>query len=92
MDGKISFETVEDFQMNQSRLHTALLPEQKDDVDPNTISPPGSRRSGASGAGSQRWQGRLVSLNGPRAPRDIVLPDNYAVCGPRLAKDVPGRL
>ena len=31
-DGKISFETVEDFQINQSRK-IRLLPEQKEDVD-----------------------------------------------------------
>ena len=35
-DGKISFEVVEDFQIAQSRK-IRLLPEQKDDVDPNVV-------------------------------------------------------
>jgi tetratricopeptide (TPR) repeat protein len=90
-DGKISFETVEDFQINQSRK-IRLLPEQKDDVDPAVVrklpkidlSQPSLIRNDGTG--------RLVSLNGPRAPRDIVLPENYALRAPTPAKDVPGRL
>ncbi len=35
-DGKISFESVEDFQINGSRK-IRLLPEQTDDVDPNAV-------------------------------------------------------
>ena len=35
-DGKISFESVEDFQINGSRK-IRLLPEQTDDIDPNVV-------------------------------------------------------
>ena len=36
--------------------------------------------------------GRMVNLNGPKAPRDIVLPENYTLRAITPAKDVPGRL
>ncbi|HVO98719.1 MAG TPA: hypothetical protein VMT15_11665 [Bryobacteraceae bacterium] len=90
-DGKIVFETAEDFQINQSRrIH--LLPEQREDVDPNAIRR--LTRIDLAQAGVIRNDGtsRVVSLNGPNEPRDIVLPDNYSLRGSTPAKDVPGRL
>src|SRR5580692_8733470 len=90
-DGKISFETVEDFQINNSRK-IRLLPEQTDDVDPNTVRKLSKIDMAQAGLLRNDGTGRLVNLNGPRAPRDIVLPENYSLRAPTAAKDVPGRL
>jgi hypothetical protein len=90
-DGKISFETVEDFQINGSRK-IRLLPEQKEDVDPNVVRRLAKIDIAQAGLIRNDGTGRLVSLNGPRAPRDIVLPENYALRAITPAKDVPGRL
>ncbi len=90
-DGKIVFETAEDFQINQSR-RVRLLPEQKDDVDPNAIRRLARVDLAQAGVIRNDGTGRVVSLNGPNAPRDIVLPDNFSLRGPTPAKDVPGRL
>jgi hypothetical protein len=90
-DGKISFEAVEDFQINGSRK-IRLLPEQTDDVDPNTVRKLSKIDMAQAGLLRNDGTGRLVNLNGPRAPRDIVLPENYSLRAPTAAKDVPGRL
>jgi tetratricopeptide (TPR) repeat protein len=90
-DGKISFEHVEDFQVNQSRK-IRLLPEQKDDVDPNVLRKLGKIDMAQAGLIRNDGTGRLVSLNGPRAPRDVVLPENFAIRASTPAKEVPGRL
>ena len=90
-DGKISFETVEDFQVNGSRK-IRLLPEQTDDVDPNVVRKLSKIDVAQAGLLRSDATGRLVSLNGPRAPRDIVLPENYSIRTSTPAKDVPGRL
>ncbi len=90
-DGKISFETVEDFQINGSRK-IRLLPEQIDDVDPNAVRRLSKIDMAQAALIRNDGTGRLVSLNGPRAPRDIVLPENYALRVPTPVKDVPGRL
>jgi len=90
-DGKISFESVEDFQINGSRK-IRLLPEQTDDVDPNVVRKLSKVDMAQAGLIRSDGTGRVVSLNGPRAPRDIVLPENYNLRTPTPAKDVPGRL
>jgi tetratricopeptide (TPR) repeat protein len=90
-DGKISFEAVEDFQINGSRK-IRLLPEQKEDVDPNVVRRLAKVDIAQAGLIRNDGTGRVVSLNGPRAPRDIVLPENYALRAMTPAKDVPGRL
>jgi tetratricopeptide (TPR) repeat protein len=90
-DGKISFETVEDFQINGSRK-IRLLPEQADDVDPNAVRRLSKIDMAQATLLRNDGSGRMVNLNGPRAPRDIVLPENYALRAPTPAKDVPGRL
>ncbi|MGA3188241.1 MAG: tetratricopeptide repeat protein [Bryobacteraceae bacterium] len=90
-DGKISFEPVDDFQINQSRK-IRLLPEQKDDVDPNVVRRLNKVDLAQAGLIRNDGTGRLVSLNGPGAARDIVLPENYNLRGPTPAKEVPGRL
>ncbi len=90
-DGKIAFEAVEDFQVNGSR-RIRLLPEQKDDVDPNAIRRLTRIDLAQAGVIRNDGSGRLVSLNGPHAPRDIVLPENYNIRTPLSAKEVPGRL
>ena len=90
-DGKISFETVEDFQVNGSRK-IRLLPEQTDDVDPNVVRKLSKIDMAQAALIRNDGTGRLVNLNGPRAPRDIVLPENYSLRAPTAAKDVPGRL
>jgi hypothetical protein len=90
-DGKISFEVVEDFQIAQSRK-IRLLPEQKDDVDPNVVRKLGKTDMAQAGLIRNDGTARLVSLNGPRSPRDVVLPENYSLRAPTPAKEVPGRL
>ena len=90
-DGKISFETVEDFQINGSRKIRLLL-EQKDDVDPNVVRRLAKIDIAQAGLIRNDGTGRLVSLIGPGAPRDIVLPENYTLRAMTAAKDVPGRL
>jgi len=90
-DGKISFETVEDFQINGSRK-IRLLAEQKEDVDPNLVRRLAKIDIAQAGLIRNDGTGRLVSLNGPGAPRDVVLPENYALRAMTPAKDVPGRL
>jgi hypothetical protein len=90
-DGKISFETVEDFQINGSRK-IRLLPEQKDDVDPNVVRRLAKIDIAQVGLIRNDGTGRVVSLNGPGAPRDVVLPENYTLRAMTPAKDVPGRL
>jgi tetratricopeptide (TPR) repeat protein len=90
-DGKISFEQVEDFQINQSR-RIRLLPEQKDDIDPNALRRLTRIDLAQAGLIRNDGTGRLVSLNGPKAPRDIVLPENFTLRAVTPAKDVPGRL
>lgn len=90
-DGKISFESVEDFQINGSRK-IRLLSEQKDDVDPNIVRKLQKTDMAQAGLIRSDGAGRVVSLNGPRAPRNIVLPENYSLRAPTPAKDVPGRL
>lgn len=90
-DGKIVFETAEDFQINQSR-RVRLLPEQKDDVDPNAIRRLARVDLAQAGVIRNDGTGRIVSLNGPNAPRDIVLPDNFSLRGSTPVNDVPGRL
>ncbi len=90
-DGKISFETGDDFQINGSRK-IRLLPEQKEDVDPNVVRRLAKIDIGQAGLIRNDGTGRLVSLNGPGAPRDIVLPENYTLRAMTPAKDVPGRL
>jgi tetratricopeptide (TPR) repeat protein len=90
-DGKISFEAVDDFQINGGRK-IRLLPEQADDVDPNAIRRLPKIDIAQAGLIRNDATGRLVSLNGPRAPRDIVIPENYNPHAPTPAKDVPGRL
>lgn len=90
-DGKISFEVVEDFQVNGSRK-VRLLPEQADDVDPNVVRRLAKTDLAQAGLIRTDGTGRLVSLNGPRAPRDVVLPENFNLRAPTPAKDVPGRL
>lgn len=74
-DGKIVFEAVDDVQINQSR-RVRLAPE-KSDTDPRRLP-----RVDLAQAGVLRGEaGRVVSLSGPNAPREIVLADNLA---PRL--------
>ena len=90
-DGKISFEQVEEFQINQSR-RIRLLPEQKDDIDPTALRRLTRIDLAQAGLIRNDGTGRLVSLNGPKAPRDIVLPDNFSLRAATPAKDVPGRL
>jgi tetratricopeptide (TPR) repeat protein len=90
-DGKISFEAVEDFQINQSRK-IRLLPEQKDDVDPNALRRLNKVDLAQAGLIRNDGTGRLVSLDGPGAPREIVLPENYNLRAPTPVKEVPGRL
>jgi hypothetical protein len=90
-DGKILFESVEDFQINGSR-RIRLLPEQTDDVDPNVFRRLARIDMAQAGLIRNDGTGRVVSLNGPRAPRDIVLPENFNIRTPTPAKDVPGRL
>jgi hypothetical protein len=90
-DGKISFEAVEDFQINQSRK-IRLLPEQKDDVDPSAIRKLNKIDLTQAGLIRNDGTGRLLSLNGPGAPRDVVIPENYSIRTPTAAKEVPGRL
>ncbi len=90
-DGKISFESVEDFQINGSRK-IRLLPEQTDDVDPNVVRKLSKVDVAQAGLIRNDGTGRIVSLNGSRAPRDIVLPENYNLRAPTPAKEVPGRL
>ncbi len=90
-DGKVSFETVEDFQINGSRK-IRLLPEQSDDVDPNVVRKLAKEDMAQAGLIRNDGTGRLVSLNGPGAPRDIVLPENFSLRSPTPVKDVPGRL
>jgi tetratricopeptide (TPR) repeat protein len=90
-DGKISFEAVEDFQINQSRK-IRLLPEQKDDVDPNALRKLNKIDLAQAGLIRNDGTGRLVSLNGPGAPRDIVVPENLNIRTSTPVKDVPGRL
>jgi tetratricopeptide (TPR) repeat protein len=90
-DGKIFFEAVEDFQINQSRK-IRLLPEQKDDVDPNLVRRLNKIDLGQAGLIRNDGTGRLVSLNGAGAPREIILPENYNLRAPTPAKDIPGRL
>jgi len=90
-DGKVSFETVEDFQVNGSRK-IRLLAEQKDDVDPNVVRKLAKIDISQAGLIRNDGTGRLVSLSGPRAPRDVVLPENYTLRAMTPAKDVPGRL
>jgi hypothetical protein len=90
-DGKISFEAVEDFQINGSRK-IRLMAEQKEDVDPNLVRRLAKIDIAQAGLIRNDGTGRLVSLNGPGAPRDVVLPENYALRAMTPAKDVPGRL
>jgi len=90
-DNKISFESVEDFQINGSRK-IRLLPEQSDDVDPNLVRKLSKIDLAQAGLIRNDGTGRMVSLNGPRAPRDIVLPENYNLRASTPAKEVPGRL
>ena len=90
-DGKISFEQVEDFQVNQSRK-IRLLPEQKEDVDPNVVRRLAKTDMSQAGLIRIDGAGRVVSLNGSRAPRDIVLPENFSLRAPAPSKEVPGRL
>jgi tetratricopeptide (TPR) repeat protein len=90
-EGKISFETAEDFQINGSR-RIRLLPEQTDDVDPNVVRRLARIDMAQAALIRNDGTGRLVSLNGPRAPRDIVLPETFSIRAPTPAKDVPGRL
>jgi hypothetical protein len=82
---------VEDFQVNGSR-RIRLLPEQTDDVDPNVFRRLTRTDMAQAGLIRNDGTGRLVSLNGPRAPRDIVLPENLNIRTPTPVKDVPGRL
>jgi tetratricopeptide (TPR) repeat protein len=90
-DGKISFESVEDFQINGSRK-IRLLAEQKDDVDPNAVRRLAKIDIAQAGLIRNDGTGRLVNLNGPGAPRDIVLPENYTLRAMTPVKEVPGRL
>lgn len=90
-DGRISFEAVEDFQVGQSRK-IRLLPEQKDDVDPNLVRKLAKIDLAQAGLVRNDGTGRLVSLTGPGAPRNVILPENYSLRAPTPAKDVPGRL
>ncbi len=90
-DGKISFEQVEDFQINQSR-RIRLLPEQKDDVDPAAVRRLARIDMNQASLIRSDGTGRLVNLNGPDAPRDIVLPENYTLRVSMPAREVPGRL
>jgi hypothetical protein len=74
-DGKVVFEAVDDVQINQSR-RVRLAPE-KSDADPRRLP-----RVDLAQAGVLRGEGgRVVSLSGPNAPRQVVLADNLA---PRL--------
>ncbi len=90
-EGKISFEQVEDFQINQSRK-IRLLPEQKDDIDPSAVRRLAKTDVSQANLIRNDGTGRIVNLNGPKAPRDIVLPENYTLRAFTPAKDVPGRL
>jgi tetratricopeptide (TPR) repeat protein len=91
-DGKISFESVEDFQINGSRK-IRLLPEQTTgDVDPNVVRKLAKIDMAQASLIRNDGSGRVVNLNGPKAPRDVVLPENYNLRAAAPAKEVPGRL
>jgi hypothetical protein len=90
-DGKIAFETVEDFQINGSRK-IRLLPEQSDAVDPNVVRRLPKIDMAQATLLRGEASGRIVNLNGPRTPRDIVLPENPTLRAPTPVKDVQGRL
>lgn len=89
-DGKIAFEVIDDFQINQSR-RIRLLPEQQGDVDPNTVRRLPHVDMAQAGLIRNDGSGRIVSLNGAGS-RDIVLPDNYSPRGATPARDIPGPL
>jgi len=88
--GKISFQAVEDFQINSSKK-IKLLPETKGAVDPNTVKR--LQKVEISQAGLIRMDGsHLIHLGGTGSTREIVLPENFALKSPTNIADVPGRL
>lgn len=90
-DGKISFQAVEDFQVN-GRGKVKLLPEAKGDIDPNTIKRLQKIELRQAGIIRNDGTGRLVKLNGKGMSRDVVLPEDFSLKAPAKAAEVPGRL
>jgi tetratricopeptide (TPR) repeat protein len=79
-DGKISFEAADDFQMNGSRK-IRLAPEGTGAADPDAIRRLPKIDIAQAGLLRGDPSGRIFSLNGPRVPRDLVLPENPSASG-----------
>jgi len=88
--GQITFQAVEDFQVNQSKK-IKLLPDPKGKVDPNAVKR--LPKTELAQAGIIRADGNhLVRLQGAGAEREIVLPESFALKSAANVSDVPGRL
>jgi len=89
--GKISFQTVEDFQINQSR-RIKVLPEPKTAVDPGAVKRLQKTELNHAGTIRNDGNGHLVRLTTAGAQRDLVLPENFTLKATTAVGDVPGRL
>src|SRR5271169_6088475 len=80
-DGKVSFETGEEFLVAQSKK-VKFLPEQTKTVDENAVKRLAKVDLGQAGIIRNDGKGRLIHLNGAGQARDIVLPENFTVKTP----------
>jgi tetratricopeptide (TPR) repeat protein len=90
-DGKISFQAVEDFQVN-GKGKVRLLPEAKGEVDQNAIKRLPKIELRQAGIIKNDGSGRLVRLSGKGMPREVVIPEDFSLKSPANASEVPGRL
>src|SRR5579862_9270110 len=90
--GEISFQQVDEFQINQSKK-VKFLAEPTGNVDPEALKKLPKVDLGQGGGFIRNdGKGRLVRLNGAGRKRDVVLPEKYELKLPAKAEDVPGRL
>jgi len=90
-DGKIRFEGVDDFLIDQGKK-IKVLPPQTEMVDGNVLKRLAKSEINQAGIIRNDGTGRLVRLNGAGKPADIVVPENFALKTPVKTSEVPGRL
>ncbi len=95
-NGEISFQSVEEFQIN-TRTQVRFLPEPKGSVDANAINrlkkyDLEKELPQIGGVIRNDGTGRMIHWKGPDKATEIVIPDNFTIKGMAKPADVPGPL
>jgi tetratricopeptide (TPR) repeat protein len=95
-NGEISFQEVEEFQIN-AHTQVRFLPEPKSPVDANAINRLKKfdlvkEVAQIGGVIRNDGEGRLVHWKGPERATELLVPENYTIKGTAKPADVPGAL